>query len=280
MLAAFDWETALLSAGERVLYLLAIGALAWASYVLLRRLLPRMLRAALVREPQRADADTLQRYETVISVVLATAETLLVGTAILMALQAMGFPIIPMVAGLSVAGIALGLGTQNLVRDVVSGLFILAEDQYRKGDTVQIGALRGTVEDVTLRRTVLRDADGTVHSIPNGQIAISSNFTREWARVTLDLRLRYSVDLARAQAVINGVGQELAADPDLGPALIEAPRWEQIVTLEESSLLVRIAAVVRPRRQAEVAGELRRRLLDALLTEGIIGPGPAPGTAG
>ncbi len=178
----------------------------------------------------------------------------------------------PAVAGLGIAGIAVGLGTQHLVRDYLNGALILIENQFAIGDVVNVANIGGTVEDFTLRRTVLRDLNGTVHTIPNGEITIASNLTRAWARVNERVQVVYGSDIERATRVINQIGKDMADDPDWGPQILEAPHVERVNELGERGVVLLVLGKVRAASQWSVAGELRRRLLIAFAEHGISMP--------
>ena len=124
----------------------------------------------------------------------------------------------PAVAGLGVVGIAVGFGAQSLVKDYFNGALILIENQFSKGDVVSIAGVTGTVEDFSLRRTTLRDLDGVVHTVPNGEIRVASNRTRTWARINQNVMVAFGTDIDKAIEVVNDVGQGLAADPEWKPA--------------------------------------------------------------
>jgi small conductance mechanosensitive channel len=180
----------------------------------------------------------------------------------------------PAVAGLGIAGIAIGLGTQHLVRDYLNGALILIENQYARGDVVRIAGVSGMVEDFTLRRTTLRDQDGTVHTVPNGEITVASNLTRVFARINQDVQVVYGTDIERATAVVNGVGEALAADADWAPRILEAPHVDRVSALGEFGIALKILGTVRASEQWAVGGELRKRLLAGFAANGIEIPQP------
>jgi small-conductance mechanosensitive channel len=175
----------------------------------------------------------------------------------------------PAIAGLGVAGIAVGLGTQSLVHDYLNGALILIENQYSVGDIVQIAGKGGVVEDFTLRRTTLRDLSGTVHIVPNGQVEVVSNLTRTWARVNEQVQVAYGTDMDMVKQVIDTVGQEMAADPVMGEQIIEPPHVERVNELGDRGVTLLVLGKVKPAAQWATSGELRRRLLTAFDENGI-----------
>ena len=252
------------------LRILLILALAWLVYLIIRQTVPPLIRLGLVKPIPGADeAEQLRRCETLTSVFLRTTQIVLIVIGGFMVLSVLDVPIAPALAGLSVAGIALGLGAQSLVRDGLSGLFILFENQFAKGDTIRVGTVTGLVEDFSLRRTVLRDLDGAVHFVPNGEIKMVTNLTRDWSRVHLDLRLDFETDLDRAIAIVNRIGQDLAADPAWSAQLLAPPKFVRVDKYEEGGLVLKVLGETRAGKQWEVTGELLRRLRSAFAAEAI-----------
>jgi small conductance mechanosensitive channel len=191
-----------------------------------------------------------------------------------MLLSELGINIAPVLAGVGIIGIAIGFGAQSLVKDIIAGLFILVENQYRKGDVVKIADVSGLVEDISLRRTVLRDMDGVVHVVPNGEIRVASNLTKEWSRVNMNISVSYNTDLNHAIAVINRVGEELAKDPQWAPFILTPPKALRIDNLGDSGIEIKILGDTKPTKQWDVMGELRLRLKKAFDLEGIEIPFP------
>ena len=219
-------------------------------------------------------AELERRVNTIGRLVVRIAGVAISVIAGLMALRLFGIDIGPAVAGLGVVGIAVGFGAQTLVRDWLAGVFIVLENQYSQGDVIRIAGVDGVVEDFSLRRTTLRDLDGTVHTVPNGQIIVASNMTRVWARVNLDINVAYDTDLNRAGELIDRVGEDLRADPEWGPRLLEAPKVVRVEALADSSVKLKVLGQVRAAEQWAVGGELRKRILASFTAAGITIPFP------
>jgi len=244
----------------------------------LRTVVPRIIKTAVLKSAATGDAEELaKRYHTLSGVTVKTGEAIIWIVFAFSTLSLIGIPIAPLLAGVSVAGIAIGFGAQTIVKDILAGLFILLENQYAKGDVVKIAGIGGHVEDVNLRRTVLRDLDGAVHTIPNGEVRVASNLTRDWSRVNFNVHFAYGEDVDRVFALINRVGEEIAADPVFGPAILEAPKALRVDALGDTGIAVKVIGVTKPMKQWEVAGELRKRLQKAFEGEGIELPGPHRG---
>jgi small conductance mechanosensitive channel len=249
-------------------------------FVLARKAVHTVVRTLLDRETTEGTAQELSAVE--VSKRMATLEGL--GTTIIrlfvlviamvMILGELGLDIGPAVAGLGVVGIAVGFGTQSIVRDYFTGALILIENQYSKGDVVTIAGVSGTVEDFSLRRTTLRDLDGVVHTVPNGEVKVASNRTRVWARINLDVTIAYGTDVERATRVVDDVGRAMIADPDWRRRLMEAPHVERVEAMGEYGITIKILGLVRATEQWAASGELRKRLLAAFTTHGIEIPRP------
>jgi small-conductance mechanosensitive channel len=205
----------------------------------------------------------------------------------LMILAAFGLDIGPAVAGLGIVGVAVGFGAQHLVRDYLNGALILIENQFSKGDVIRVAGVSGTVEDFSLRRTTLRDLDGVVHTVPNGEIQVASNLTRTWARINQDVVVAYGTDIDRAIQVVDDVGVAMAGDTLWKRRVLEAPRVDRVAALGEYGVTLKILGTVRAPDQWAAAGDLRKRLLAAFREHGIEIPRPQrvilarePGAAG
>lgn len=262
----FNWPRTADWLATHASIVLAVFIALFVAHIILRRAVPAAIRHGLSRGGLLTD-EARQRAETLTLVATRTAWVAIVIFAVLTALPEFGVSIAPILTGVGITGIAIGLGAQSLVRDTVNGVFILAENQYAYGDTVTVAGIFGTVEDVNLRRTVVRDLDGTLHSIPNGAIVVTSNHSRDFARARVQLVLAHGQDLGRVREAIDAAGRRLAAE--LGAAVLEAPRFIRVETVDATGVTVEVAAVTAPGRRWEVAGELRGRLPAALEEAGI-----------
>jgi small conductance mechanosensitive channel len=191
-----------------------------------------------------------------------------------MILEEAGIQIGPILAGAGIVGLAVGFGAQYLIKDIITGLFIILENQYRIGDVIKIDSTEGTVEKITMRLTTLRDMSGTVHHIPHGEIKRVSNLSKTFARVNLDIGVSYSANLEKVIDVINRTGEELSRDPAFSDAIISPPKFLRVNEFASSSVIVKIIGDTKPLRQWEVTGELRKRLKIAFDREGIEIPFP------
>ena len=275
LVGAPDWDDFsdwLAGDGARII---AIIAVALVIDLALHRIIPRALRVAVERQMKRAPEEEIeQRVDTLSSVFTGTGRGIIVLVTLLTLLPLAGISIGPLLAGVGILGLAVGFGAQSLVKDVISGLFILLDNQYSKGDVVTLAGISGLVEDVGIRRTVLRDLDGIVHYIPNGEISVASNFTQEYSRVNLNVGVSYSEDLDHVMQVIDRVGEEMAADPDWAPSIITPPKSLRVDNFGDSGIDIKILGDTQPIKQWEVMGELRRRLKKAFDEEGIEIPYP------
>jgi small-conductance mechanosensitive channel len=179
------------------------------------------------------------------------------------------FELLPVIAGLGVLLAALTLAGQTIVLDYLMGVLIVFEGPYYKGDWVQIGGVEGEVEEIALRRTILRDASGTVHSVSNGQVRVASNLTRVFARMQIDVTVAFGTDLDAATRVVNEVGRAMATDPAWQDRLLEAPSLTRLTGLGDLGATLRVSGKVRAVDRWSAPSELRKRLLAAFQASGI-----------
>lgn len=242
---------------------------------ILGRLIPAAVKPAILRKAKdQSEEETKKRVDTLSGVFVSASEVLIILMASFMILSELGINIAPLLAGAGVVGLAVGFGAQSLIKDILNGLFITLENQYRIGDMVKIADMFGLVEDMNLRRTVLRDLDGVVHCVPNGEIKVSSNFTRDWSRVNLNISVAYGEDLDRVIAVINRVGKELATDPAWAQVILKPPQVLRVDNLGDSGIDIKILGDTKPTKQWDIMSELRIRLKKAFDKEGIEIPWP------
>jgi small conductance mechanosensitive channel len=270
--AGASFGTWLGSDGTRILMILFLS---WAATRVARRVIPRVMSSVMLSQASTADhEEILKRSQTLSSVFVGAAVSLIYVSTLFMILTELSVPIGPVLGGFGIAGIAVGFGAQYLVRDLIAGVFILAENQYRTGDVVTVAGISGLVESINLRRTVLRDLDGEVHVIPNGEITVASNKTKYWSRVNLDVGVAYKEDVDRVVDVLNEIGDEIAADPYFGLLLITPPQVLRLDSLDDSAVTFKMLGDCKPMKQWEIMGEMRRRIKLRLDAEGIEIPFP------
>jgi small conductance mechanosensitive channel len=259
------------------LQLALIIGIGWLASRTVARALPRLMTRLILRAEQREGedpAEAAKRAET-LTVALSSLISILIFVVVFMTvLQEIGVSVGPLLAGLGLVGVAVGFGAQWLVRDIIAGAFIIGENQYRKGDVVEVAGKAGLVEAINLRRTVLRDLDGKVHVISNGEINISSNFSKQWSRANIDIQVAYKSDMQHVFDVISEIGLQMVSEPYWSDVLIDAPRPVRIDSFDDSGITVKVLAMTKPLKQWDVMGELRWRLKKRFDEEGIEMPFP------
>jgi moderate conductance mechanosensitive channel len=256
---------------------LRIAAITTAAVIASRvgaRVLRRAVAALRSRAPMRIrSARTDQRAATMGDAVASFWRVVVLVVASLLILGEVGINLGPLLAGAGIAGIALAFGAQAIIKDYLSGLFILLEDQYGVGDVVTIGTASGTVEDLNLRFTRLRSADGTVWFVPNGEIRTVGNQSMEWSRAIVDVVVGYDNDI---NAVMAALADELGAltnDPLWRDRILETPEVQGVQSMTVDGVAVRIVAKTEPRAQWAVARELRGRITERMRRDGVKGAG-------
>ena len=263
--AIWDW---LLTSGLRIAFILVVGLIASRWLRVLSARLARLIAGVVPTE------DEAQRASTLTRVIQSTALVTMVAIAGLMILRELNLDITPLIAGASVVGVAVGLGAQTLIKDVIGGFFILLEDQFAIGDAIQVGNIAGGVEKMTLRATFLRDLEGTLHVVPNGEMRIVSNRTKDWSRVVVNLGVAYEEDIGRVVAALEKIGRDFYQDEEFAPLLLEEPTVTGVEALGDWAVTVRIMVKTKPGEQWGVARELRRRIKESFEREGIEMPYP------
>ena len=231
----------------------------------------------IVRSRAGDNADKIELVERVhtISGLVTNAVNIIVWSAAsLMMLQELGVNITPLLTGAGIAGLAVGFGAQNLVRDVISGFFFILEDQVHVGDVVEVNGTSGLVEAVKLRTLVLRDLSGTVHVVPNGEITTLSNKTKEFSYAVLDIGVAYKEDTDHVSAVLHDVGADLTSDSDFSDSILSSLEILGVSEFGDSAVVIKIRIKTRPLKQWMIGRELRRRIKKAFDAEGIEIPFP------
>lgn len=254
--------------------IVVIAIAAWLINKIVCRIIRRTVRIAVIRDENMSEEAEQKREDTLIRIFTGASRTLFIVLAVLMMLQEAGLKIGPILAGAGVAGLALGFGGQYLIKDIITGLFIIIENQYRISDVVRIDGESGTVVNISLRKTTLRNLDGTVHHFPHGSITRVSNLSKDWARVNLDVRIPYNSNLEHIIKIVNTVGEELANDIEYKDFIITPPKFLRVDDFAESALIIKILGDTKPLKQWEVTGEFRKRLKIAFDNEGIKMPLP------
>ena len=234
----------------------------------------KIVRKAVVGHHYLSEEAERKREDTLIRIFNWAVSIAIVILGSMMILQEAGVPIGPILAGAGIVGIALGFGGQYLVRDIITGFFMILENQYRIGDVVNFDGTSGVVEDISLRMTTLRNQDGTVHHIPHGEIKRVSNLSKDFARINLNMNVSYASNLEHVIAVVNRVGEEMAADPRFKSLIKTPPRFLRIDDFADSAIVIKILGDTQPNAQWDLTGELRMRLKIAFDKEGIEIPFP------
>lgn len=220
----------------------------------------RLIRKAVVARRFVSPEAEKKREDTLIRIFSTTFDVFLLVIVAIMILSELGVNTAAMVAGLGVAGVAVGFGAQYLIKDLISGFFIIMENQYRVGDVVCFGDTCGVVEDISLRMTTLRDLDGTVHHVPNGEVAITSNLTKYRANINIDVQVAYDADLEKIIKVVNRVGENLSKDKQWKDLITKPPQFLRVDDFADSGVVIKILGETKPLKQWDVAGEFRKRL--------------------
>lgn len=259
--------------------LLRIGLIFLAGYVgarFVRAALSR-LEATLIKAGERTErvpGATQKRVSTLIGLLRTIALVLLWGVVVIIALGQIGFDVTPILAGAGIIGLAVGFGAQNVVRDLISGFFMVLENQVRVGDVAIVNGTGGLVEGITFRTIVLRDLSGVVHVFPNGTINTLSNMTKEWSGYVIDVGVAYKEDTDRVAEVMKQVAEAMRQDPDYGPRILEPIEIFGVDDFADSAVVIKARLKTHPIQQWNVGREYRRRLKKAFDAEGIEIPFP------
>lgn len=263
-----DWLTAIVDAPYLgvILRVLVILVLSYLGQLGLKHL------ARHVERRVTADAEYdegSERLKTLVRVIRGVLTGVLLVVVGLMILQTLGVDIVPLLASAGVAGLAISLGAQTLVKDYINGILILVEHQFSVGDTIRVGEHQGEVERMTLRATFLRDVDGRQHIVPNGEIRAMSNLTVGWSRAVVDVNVSHAADMNEVMRAFESAAANLRADPDVAVHLLDVPRVIGWNAFSDWAIQVRVMVKTMPGKQWSTAAALRRHVLEALAAANV-----------
>jgi small conductance mechanosensitive channel len=225
--------------------------------------------AALGDKQMLPSAVRAQQLRTVSSVIYSVGVFIIAFLAVMQILTQLNIKVEPLLASAGIAGLAIGFGAQTLVKDFINGFFVLIENQYDIGDTVKIAGVQGVVETLTLRRTVLRDGDGTLHTVPSSQITVVSNLTRDWTQLTMRISVNYKADSDKVIKLLEEVADEVAHDPMFQSQIVGEPEVPGIDRVNGDEVEYLLLVKTRPGKHFELSRELRRRIKACFEKNGI-----------
>jgi small-conductance mechanosensitive channel len=267
---SFDFSALITGALKVLLIVVVTLVVLWIA----RRVIRRVISSRIPRVREEKPDELASRSETLSKVIIQVLSFIVWVIALMMILGVLGVNITPILAAVGVAGLAVGFAAQNIIRDYIHGFFIVMEDWYRVGEVATVAGISGVVEVMNLRRTILRDINGSLHNVPNSNIALASNLTRDWARINLDISVAYKENLGRVVQVINDVCQKFKDDEEWGKDMLTIPEVVRVNNLGDNGVELKILGDTKPMRQWALMGELRRRLKDRFDEEGIEIPWP------
>lgn len=260
----YDW---LMTHGIRI----ALIVVAW---VVVLKISKKLIKRFEVKLREGQPEERKKRIQT-LGKVFRNTVAIVVGIILsLIILKELGVEIGPILAGAGIIGLAVGFGAQTLVKDILSGLFILLENHFRVGDVIQVAGVAGLVESISLRVTTLRDIEGKVHIIANGEMGVLSNLTKEWSRAVLDIGVAYKEDPDYVMEVIREAGKEMAEDKKYKKLILEPVEILGVDDFADSAVVIKAMIKTRPLKQWQVAREFRRRLKKAFDNKSIEIPFP------
>lgn len=226
-------------------------------------------RAAMPGEEEEKETQAAGRLETVLPLLRGVAFGAVASVTALVVLARLGVEIGPFLAGFGVIGLAISFGSQALVRDIVSGIFFMADDAFRAGEYIDTGRLRGTVEKITLRSVQLRHQNGQIHTVPFGQLQATTNFSRDWATIKFTLRLDRDADIEKARKAAKRVGQQMLEDPELGPEFIVPLKMQGVQEITDTAIVIRLKFTCKPTKPTWLQREALKRVYREFQTAGI-----------
>lgn len=261
-----------ISDGVKILVIILVAIIA---NKIIKKVIEKVVRKMVVSVPGENGPDAEKRREdTIIAIFYGTVRVVIWIVVLIMILDSVGVAIAPILAAAGVIGLAVGFGAQYLIRDIITGLFIIIENQYRVGDIIEVSGKNGVVERLTLRATTIRDLNGALHHVPNGEVTYASNFSKDFSRININLGVSYESDIDKVEKVVNEVGVSMIEDANWKNKILSAPKFMRIDSFDDSQVTIKVLGDVIPLSQWEVAGEFRRRIKEAFDKNNIEIPYP------
>ena len=261
-----------ISDGVKILVIILVAIIA---NKIIKKVIEKVVRKMVVSVPGENGPDAEKRREdTIIAIFYGTVRVVIWIVVLIMILDSVGVAIAPILAAAGVIGLAVGFGAQYLIRDIITGLFIIIENQYRVGDIIEVSGKNGVVERLTLRATTIRDLNGVLHHVPNGEVTYASNFSKDFSRININLGVSYESDIDKVEKVVNEVGVSMIEDANWKNKILSAPKFMRIDSFDDSQVTIKVLGDVVPLSQWEVAGEFRRRIKEAFDKNNIEIPYP------
>jgi len=262
------------SNGPTIFRILAILIASFFIYKFSHSLIEKGIRKVVTTDNRVSYESEKKREDTLIYIFHQAFVIALWAFVGLLVLTEIGINTAPLIAGAGIIGLAFGFGGQYLIKDLISGFFIILENQYRIGDVVCFGDVCGLVENINIRTTILRDLDGTVHHVPNGEVKTASNLSKYYSRVNLNIGISYESNLEKVIKVVNKVGLDLSKDKKWKEMIITPPQFLRVDDFADSAIIIKILGETKPIKQWDVTGELRKRLKIAFDKQGVSIPYP------
>jgi small conductance mechanosensitive channel len=262
---------------EHGIRIFIIIGLAYVILHLFSALIPRLIAMSTTatRKGRQTRGELDKRIRTLSRIITQIFAIIIFLITSLMILSEIGIDITSILAGLGIVGIAVGFGAQYLVRDLIAGFFVYLENQYNIGDVIKVGDIAGGVEEISIRRTILRDLDGARHIIPHGEVRVLSNLTQDWSRAHINLDVAYKEDLDRVMALMKNTWETMAGDPNWTPFMkVKTPWLLRVDAFGNSGITIKMVGETQPIKQWDVMGEFRRRIKKVFDEEGIEIPWP------
>ncbi len=248
----------LIQEGWRIFLILILSALI---YLLVVRIVPVTVRSTLSQRMKKKPQVEVEKRAATIIRLIESVSAVVIGTFAILTILKQFIDITAILAGLGIVGIAVGFGAQYLVRDLIAGFFVFLENQYNVGDVIKVGDTSGVVEELSLRRTVLRDMDGARHIVPNGEIRIISNLTQEWSRVNVSIKVAFKEDADRVMALMKETWEQMAMEPEWAPFMLaKSPSILRVRGFEDMGMSIQIGGETQPIKQWDVTSDYLRRI--------------------